>query len=205
MEALFEGVKEFNKNKFSKYKDLFNDLSYSQTPHTLFIGCCDSRVVPSLLTSSEPGELFVVRNVANMVPYYQVKNEFLATTSAIEYAVLNLDVKHIVVCGHSNCGGCNAMYMEEDELSKMPHIKKWLELSGEVKRKVSEKLKDSPTDKYRLTEQMNIVEQMHHLLTYPYILEKFNNKEIDILGWYYDIKTGSVSNYDSKTKSFIKI
>ncbi|MGL1890283.1 MAG: carbonic anhydrase [Spirochaetaceae bacterium] len=205
MENLFEGVKEFNKKKFSKYQDLFNDLSLIQTPHTLFISCCDSRIVPSLLTNSKPGEIFVVRNVANMVPFYQVKNEFLATTSAIEYAVCNLHVQNIVVCGHSNCGGCNAMYLDEEEISKTPHIKKWLELGNGIKKRVLEMNPKTEDEKHLLTEQLNIVEQMKHLLTYPYISKKVKNRELEILGWYYDIKTGSVFNYDKDKISFEKI
>ncbi len=204
MENLIKGVKKFNK-EYNRHRDLFDNLGDAQAPHSLFIGCCDSRIVPSLLTSSNPGELFVIRNVANMVPYFQVKNEFLSTTSAIEYAVCNLHVENIIVCGHSNCGGCNAMYLNDEELNKTPHLKKWLELGNPVKEKVEAFLGNNLADKALITEQMNIVEQMKHLLTYPYILEKYNNNRINILGWYYDIKTGLVSSYNSKTNSFIPI
>ncbi len=131
---LFEGVIDFNNNEYAKYSKLFKKIAEDQNPHSLFIGCSDSRVVPSLITKTLPGELFVVRNIANLVPPYRNVNEFLSTTSAIEYAVNILCVKNIVVCGHSNCGGCRALYMSDDDLKDIPHTKKWLELAEGAKK-----------------------------------------------------------------------
>ena len=112
MDSLFDGVKEFNTTDFLEHKELFEKIGNNQSPHTLFIGCSDSRLVPNLITKTLPGELFVIRNIANLVPIYRTSNDFLATTSAIEYAVKILNVTNIVVCGHSNCGGCNALYLK---------------------------------------------------------------------------------------------
>ena len=109
MDELFNGVIEFNTADYRDHEALFRKISRQQSPHTLFIGCADSRVVPNLITKTMPGELFVVRNVANIVPYYRQANEFLSTTSAIEYALNILNVENIIVCGHSNCGGCHPM------------------------------------------------------------------------------------------------
>lgn len=205
MDYLFDGVREFNTTDYLEYKSLFKKLGRRQTPHTLFIGCSDSRVVPNLITKALPGELFVIRNIANIVPYYRQSEEYLATTSAIEYSVKVLQVDNILICGHSNCGGCKALFMEDSETTAIPHTKKWLELSGRVKQKIlSEQIADDLEREWK-TEQLNVVEQMNHLITYPYIKEKYRNKEINILGWYYHIETGAVFNYHSEEKRFIKI
>ncbi|MGB4414965.1 MAG: carbonic anhydrase [Paludibacter sp.] len=205
MDSLFDGVKEFNANDFIEHKDLFKKIGRNQEPHTLFIGCSDSRVVPSLITKTLPGELFVIRNIANIVPQYRSSEEFLATTSAIEYAIKILNVSTILICGHSNCGGCNALYMNEASAKEIPHTQKWLELAKNVRNKMIRLKIADLTVREWMTEQLNIVEQMNHLLSYPYILEKYNAGELNILGWYYIIETGEVFNYQKDEKIFVKI
>ena len=209
---LFEGVIDFNNNEYKKYSELFKKIAEEQNPHTLFIGCSDSRVVPSLITKTLPGELFVVRNIANLVPPYRNVSEFLATTSAIEYAVNILSVKNIVVCGHSNCGGCRALYMTDDDLKNIPHTKKWLELAENAKKNVSDLTSAAGGKKgftgkeiELLTERENIKEQIKHLYSYPYIQSKSEKGEIKIYGWHYIIETGEVYNYSSKKNIYEKI
>lgn len=205
MDVLFDGIKKFNKTDFLHNKELFEKLGRAQKPHTLFIGCCDSRVVPSLITKTLPGELFIIRNIANIVPYYRMSDEFLATTSAIEYAFKILNVQNIVICGHSNCGGCTALYASDEVLKNTPHTKKWLELSSRVKEKIESEKIDDPMEKEWKTEQLNVVEQMNHLITYPYIKQAYRENKLAIFGWYYLIETGEVYNYDKDKKEFILI
>jgi len=205
MDSLFDGVKEFNANDFLENKTLFEKIGRSQEPHTLFIGCSDSRIVPNLITKTLPGELFVIRNIANLVPPYRTSDEFLATTSAIEYSVKILNVSTILICGHSNCGGCNALYMDETQGNEIPHTRKWLELAKNVRNKMLKLRIDDPAVREWMTEQLNIVEQMNHLLSYPYIREKYNKGELNILGWYYIIGTGEVFNYQKNENKFVKI
>lgn len=207
MQFLFDGVKEFSANDFEKNKELFMRLSSSQKPHTLFIGCSDSRVVPDLITKSMPGELFVVRNIANIVPPYRASSEYLSTTSSIEYAILILEVKNIIVCGHSNCGGCKTLFLDESELKKIPHTRKWLELAKNAKVQAETILKEvgSSNDREWLVEQENIVEQMNHLLTYPMVEERYSRGQLNMYGWYYEIGSGKVFNYNIKEKIFEKI
>ncbi len=207
MKILFDGVKEFSKKDFEKNKELFKRLGDTQQPHTLFIGCSDSRVVPDLITKSLPGDLFVVRNLANVVPYYRESSDYLSTTSAIEFALVVLNVENIVVCGHSNCGGCKTLYLDEAELAKIPHTRKWIELVKHAKEKVDAVIKDvgNTDDIEWLVEQENVVEQMNHLLTYPMVEERYSKGKLNIYGWYYEIGTGSVYNYNSKEKVFEKI
>jgi carbonic anhydrase len=197
MKKLFDGAVSFRKNDFQLHENLFANLSKEQQPHTLFIGCSDSRVVPAMITSTIPGELFIVRNVANIIPPYKSGVDYPGISSAIEYAVLNLEVENIIVCGHSNCGGCAALYKPDEEMKHLPHTRLWLELSRSVKEKVLEILPDgSYAEREWLTEQMNIIQQGRHLLTYPYILERYMNDKLNIYGWYYVIETGEIYNYN---------
>ncbi|MDP4126026.1 MAG: carbonic anhydrase [Bacillota bacterium] len=206
MKGLVAGLIKFRMHDYEEHKNLFCRLKRRQEPHTLFIGCSDSRVVPELITKSLPGELFVVRNVANIVPKYKEPHEHdtSATSAAIEYAIKVLKVKNIVICGHSNCGGCHSIYLPDEILDTMPATKKWLELAENVKTRVLEQLPQQDDLEMRewLTEQVNIVEQFRHLLTYPFILEKYNNNEINIIGMYFTIETGEVFIYDSAKGAF---
>lgn len=193
MQRLLDGVVHFRQDDFESHRELFRDLGTSQQPHTLFIGCADSRVVPNMITNTLPGELFVIRNVANIVPNYRSTDEYVATTSAIEYAMVQFPIENIVVCGHSNCGGCQALYLPEERLNAMPHTKKWLEQAHGVRDRVlAEVGPDNPEKREWLTEQMNIVEQMKHLMSYPYIASRYMEGKVMIHGWHYIIETGEI-------------
>jgi len=203
MDKLFRGIMEFRREEFERHKELFRKLGRQQKPHTLFIGCSDSRVVPNLITGSNPGELFIVRNVANIVPPYRSTEEYVSTTSAVEYAVLSLGVDTIVVCGHSNCGGCAALNQADEELAHLPHVRKWLEVSREVKGRVDRLMTgDTPEEREWLTEQVNVLVQMKNLLTYPYVRERYERDELRILGWHYLIETGEIYNFNDATQLF---
>ncbi len=203
MKNLLEGIVNFRENDFEAYRELFSDLKSSQNPTTLFISCCDSRIDPNMLTGSLPGELFIIRNIANIVPPFRKTKEYVATTSAIEYAVLMLGVENIIVCGHSNCGGCAACLKPEGYLDELPNTKKWLELSKPVRDKVIGSVEPGDYGKIEwLMEQANVVEQLKNLLSYPYIRERVKNQSLKISGWYYIIETGEVYIYDKDTGEF---
>lgn len=207
MKSIYEGVKKFNKTEFKKYEALFSSLKAQQHPETLFIGCSDSRVQPSIITQSQPGDLFVVRNVANVVPYYRDSGEYLATTAAVEYALMALKVKQIIVCGHSNCGGCRALFMDEKDLAHVPHTRKWLELAKDSRERAKELIEemDDDADIYWLVEQVNVIEQMKHLMTYPTVKERVESGDLIINGWYFDIGSASVFEYNRESNRFEKI
>ena len=197
MQRLLDGIVQFRKEDFEAHKDLFQKLGNAQKPHTLFIGCSDSRVVPNMITRTLPGELFVIRNVANIVPRYRQTTEYVATTSAIEYALIQLEIENIVICGHSNCGGCQALYLPEERLRQMPLTSTWLEQAHDVRDRVLAQIEPGHTDERDwLTEQMNVVEQMKHLLSYPFILERYMDGKLDIHGWHYIIETGEIFAYN---------
>ncbi len=203
MKKLFKGILDFQSEDFEAHRELFNDLKNSQNPHTLFICCSDSRVVPTLITKTTPGELFLVRNVANIVPPFHLGDRFVATASAIEYGVLALEVDTIVVCGHSNCGGCYALNTSPEKLKNMPNLLKWLEVIRDVPERVTRLMKgDSAAEREWITEEVNILVQMENLLSYPFIRERVLSGSLKVLGWYYIIETGEVFNFNDETGHF---
>ncbi|HHY28826.1 MAG TPA: carbonic anhydrase [Desulfitobacterium dehalogenans] len=202
-EKLLKGIVNFRNGDFETHKQLFNELKDNQKPHTLFITCSDSRIDPSMITGTLPGELFIVRNVANIVPPYRETTEYVSTTSAIEYAVQMLGVENIIVCGHSNCGGCSASLNAPHKLEELPHTKKWLELMESVRNRVlTEFPEDEPRVREWMMEQINVVEQLRHLMTYPYIYEKVMGRQLLLSGWHYMIETGEVFIYDRQVGEF---
>src|SRR5215468_8896476 len=134
MQQLIEGVHRFRHDEFGNYRTLFQRLSREgQNPHTLFITCSDSRVLAELVTQSQPGDLFVVKNIGNIVPPAQVTGSTNSTAAAIEFAVQTLGVSDIVVCGHSQCGAMTALLQPMQSTDAMPHLREWLEIAAPVR------------------------------------------------------------------------
>ncbi len=198
---IIEGIVKFKKEDFERDKEFFQGLKEGQKPHTFYVGCSDSRVVPNLITKTLPGELFVVRNIANVIPPAN-KNEgsLKCTASILEYAVKYLEVKNIVICGHSNCGGLKALFYPEEKLQALPMVNKWLDLIKDLKQKV-EDIEDIALREWEI-EQLNVVRQLENLLTYDFIKERFEKGDINIYGWYYIIESAEVFNYNFETKEF---
>ena len=192
----------FKKNKES----LLKLVKKGQSPKALFIGCSDSRVIPDMMVQSNPGDLFVIRNVGNFVPPYKPDEDFHATASGIEYAVSILNVKSIIICGHTHCGACNALYqvIEDDSLV---HTKKWLELGESAKTSAILSLgTDAPKEELlRLTEKLSVTKQIENILTYPNVKKRFENGDLHIHGWYYDIETGQIDYYNAETYEFLPL
>lgn len=204
MEKLLEGIVKFRQGDFDTHKELFKKLKDKQKPHTLFISCSDSRVDPNMITGTLPGELFIIRNIANIVPPYRDTNDYVATTSSIEYAVLTLGVENIIVCGHSNCGGCAACLNDSESLDNLPYTRKWLELCHPVRDRVLKEISaDEPEAREWMMEQGNVVEQLKHLMTYPYIKEKAINGKLKLSGWHYIIESGEIFIYDKDAGEFL--
>ena len=204
MDKLLKGIVKFKQSDFEDHKELFSSLGDKQNPHTLFITCSDSRLVPSMITQTLPGELFIVRNIANLVPPYRIADEYLSTTAAIEYAVQVLAVENIIVCGHSNCGGCELLHNERAESLNIPNASKWMELAAPVRKTVIDALDgEDLSARSWLTEQANVLEQMKHLLSYPFIRDLYVKNRLRIRGWHYIIDTGEIFEYDSTRQEFI--
>lgn len=158
MEKLYKGIHVFRESYFIREEDFFKGLSHSQSPEVLFITCADSRIDPNLVTQSKPGELFIVRNVGNIIPPYNAIKDKNSVVAAIEFAVLVLRVKDIILCGHSNCGAMEALYKDEKEFDNMPHLRDWLKIAAPVKEVVNSHYPDHTGEsRKRITEKENVL------------------------------------------------
>jgi len=208
LDGLIEGNLLFQNNAFHRYQDDFKALvEHGQKPQVLFIGCSDSRVVPDLIVNSGPGDMFILRNIGNFVPPFKADNEFHGSAAVIEYAVSVLDIKHIIICGHSHCGACSALYGDLGDGIELVHVRKWLELGEKAKNHALSVVNDTHTqeDLYRITEKLSILYQIENIKTYPEIKKRLENKTIELHGWYYKIEDGSIEQYDKIAKDFKKM
>ena len=192
LERLKQGVRTFHEETYPAQAEHYRHAaSVPQTPHTLMITCADSRIDIETVTHSQPGQLFITRNVGNIVPGY---GEMLGGVSAvIEYAVSALQVKHVVICGHSDCGAMKAL-LNPDSLNNLPTVKSWLR-NADAAISVSNSLAlegEAPADRLtRLTER-NVLLQLQHLRTHPSVAGAMARGELTISGWVYDIGSGDV-------------
>ena len=195
---LLQRLRRFHDDAFPTQRSLFRHLvDDGQHPTTLFIGCSDSRIVPYLLTGAGPGELFLVRNVGAFVPPHDQSQGFHGTAAAIEFAVLNLNVQRIVVCGHTHCGAIRALYGETPAAAT--NLRAWLELGREATLPVA----DPGPDALRRTEQRAIVLQLERLMDYPMVRERVEAGVLSLHGWHYVIEDGEIHVFDIQRGGFV--
>ena len=196
-DALLERLRRFHDHTFPMVQERFETLvKDGQHPSILFIGCSDSRLMPYLLTGTGPGELFIVRNVGAFVPPYDGSSGYHGTSAAIEFAVLNLKVSRIVVCGHSHCGGIRALY--EGVPAQAKNLQAWLELGRAAVLPVQQ----SP-EALRRTEQRAVVLQLERLMGYPMVAEQVEKRQLALHGWHYVIEDGEVHVFDVRSGNFV--
>ncbi len=200
---IVSGYEDFKNKKFKKYKNRFVDLvQQGQKPKVLFIACCDSRVAPSLITSTNPGDMFIVRNIGNMVAPFAPDNEHHSTAAAIEYAVSVLNVSDIIICGHSHCGAIAGLYKDMKD-DKFVHIQKWLELGSNAKNYVYLHYPNATKqEKLEITEKVSVVFGLVNLLTYPEVEKRVEEGRLNLRGWYYKIESGELEYYDDESSTF---
>jgi len=195
-DELLQRLRHFHSDYFPLHQQRFQDLvAQGQHPKTLFIGCSDSRLVPYLLTGAQPGDLFVVRNVGAFVPPYEGSG-LHGTTAAIEFAVLSLQVEHVIVCGHTHCGAIRAAY--EGVPERAVALKAWLALASEALLPV----RPTPEALYR-TEQRAVVLQLERLMDYPFVRERVESGRLALHGWHYVIEQGEVHVFDAGEGGFL--
>lgn len=207
MQRLIEGVHRFRQDEFGRRQELFKRLSKEgQSPHTLFITCADSRVLAELITHSEPGDLFVVKNIGGMIPPSSAKGSTNSTAAAIEFAVEALKVKDIVVCGHSQCGAVAAL-MSGLRDDSMPHLSEWLELASPVRATVEREYKHitKEEDRVRAAEEENVLFALENLHTYPGVKSRLDNGTLHLHGWFFKIRTAELFIYDAELRQFVPL
>lgn len=202
LSAIVGGFKRFRTEVFPQQEELFKALASAQNPRAMFITCADSRIVPELITQSSPGDLFVTRNVGNVVPSYGQMMGGVST--AIEYAVLALGVQHIIVCGHSDCGAMKAVLAPET-LASMPTVKAWLRHSEVALKVVEENCGCSGHDTLSILTEENVIAQLNHLCTHPSVAARVASGQLFIHGWVYDIESSAIRAYDAKSGGFLPL
>jgi carbonic anhydrase len=202
LEQLKAGILKFQSTVYPRLQETYERaVAVPQEPKTLIITCADSRIDPELITQSGPGELFTTRNIGNMIPAYP---EMLGGVSAVlEYAVSVLKVKHVVVCGHMDCGAMKAL-MDPASLEEIPAVKSWLTLAAAALRVARSTAQDGelPSDFMRRLTEQNVLLQMKHLQTHPSIAEGMARGELTISGWVYDIGSGGIRISEDANPAF---
>jgi len=203
IEAIERGYLTFRDGYFEENRNLFEALAAKgQSPQVMIISCCDSRVEPSLIFGAEPGDLFVVRNVANLVPPYEPDSHYHGTSAALEFAITSLKVRHIIILGHEQCGGINALLSGAVD-SETSFIGKWMSVAEEARQIVQKTHPDLPeSQQQRALEHRSIVRSLQNLRQFPFISEAIDAGVLWLHGWHFDIGTGDLLAYDPETDQF---
>jgi carbonic anhydrase len=205
MQQLIEGVHKFRNEEFGNYRKLFRKLSQTgQNPHTLFITCSDSRVLAELITQSQPGDLFVVKNIGNIVPPSSASGDTNSTAAAIEFAVDRLRVEDIVVCGHSQCGAIAALMGHPPVGDSLPHLRDWLKVAAPVIETVKKDYAHLHGDEARWTAaaEENVLFSLDNLHSYSCVQERLADGSLTLHGWFFKIAMAELFAYDPETRQF---
>ncbi|NEP20050.1 MAG: carbonic anhydrase, partial [Leptolyngbya sp. SIO4C1] len=196
MKRLLSGLQQFQETYVPAHQALMAELAKGQSPNILFITCSDSRVHPELITQSELGQLFVIRNAGNIVPPYGSTNGGEGAT--IEYAVKSLAVEHIIICGHSNCGAMKGLLQVGELEEKMPLVYSWLKHTEATRQLVEDNYSNlEKTEKLNTLVAENVLTQIENLRTYPAVHSRLYRGDLSLHGWIYNIEDGSVLAYDA--------
>lgn len=203
MPSFAAGVVKFQNDVFPDKKALFETLAEGQSPEALFITCSDSRIETGMITQTEPGELFVCRNAGNIVPPHKAKGGGM--TASIEFAAAVLNVPHMVICGHTQCGAMQGA-MNPAGVAHLPHVSEWLGFARKAVEKVeTDGAGMSEEERLLRITEANVLVQLDHLATHPAVAERLKAGELALHGWVYDIKTGDVTAYCDAQKKFIPV
>lgn len=204
MDGLIEGFRRFRSDYYEQRRELFEDLARNgQTPKVLLIGCSDSRVDPAIIFDAKPGEMFVLRNVANLIPPHAPDVGHHGTSSAVEFAVRGLEVEHIVVLGHAQCGGVRALI--EGNVEGTDFIKGWISIARSARdRALALTLSSGQpiANALRMCEQETVAISLANLMTFPWIRERVEKGMLMLHGWFFDIENGELLRLDPATNTF---
>ena len=207
---LINGHEEFKTHYYPLHeKEFLNLVENGQKPGAIILTCSDSRIVLDRLFSTNPGQLFIVRNPGNLAPPYtsDIAQLQASVLASVEYAVNSLGIKDIIVMGHSDCGAMNAIYSKAD-LSGLPGLIRWLSIDDALFKSFSKKHQENPLTKEEglfLFEKFSIVGQLYHLSRYPILRELLKDKRVHLHGWFYDVRSGGIDYYDTNKKGFFPL
>jgi len=203
VQKLIRGIHEFQAEDFRPLQGLFESLAHGQSPETLFITCSDSRIDPNLLTKSQPGDLFILRNAGNIVPPHT--GQAGGETATIEFAVAGLGVKDIIICGHSHCGAVKGL-LDPSLVEGLPAVSQWLTHAEATKRIIEDNYKElSGLDRVTAAIEENVLVQLENLRTLPCVKSRLVKGDLRLHGWVYKIETGEVFAYDRIDGQFVPL
>lgn len=204
MKKLIQGIVDFREKLTDESRALFAKLALGQKPDVLFIACSDSRVVPNLFASTNPGDLFVLRNIGNLIPPATEADDNSAQ-AALEFSVLSLKVADIIVCGHSECGAIETLLQGIDK-PQCSHLASWLKHGEEAVNRVRSGFVINPSlSEHNQISQVNVLLQIEHIMSYPFIREKVQKKQLRIHAWWFDIALADVYCYEPSLNQFTLI
>jgi carbonic anhydrase len=199
---IIQGIQHFQDRVFGSKKSLFHRLGEGQEPLALFITCSDSRINPNLLTQTEPGELFILRNAGNLVPPFGIHGGEAAT---LEYALKQLHIQDVIVCGHSNCGAMQGLLAPES-LRELPEVAAWLEYARPILPTVEKAAATlSPAEKLNFAIERNVLLQIEHLKTYPFVVDALSSGRLRLHGWVYFVESGEVTAHVPGQERFMPL
>ena len=205
-QRLIDGYNAFAAGRLQREQDRYRELAErGQSPQIMVIGCCDSRVSPEVIFDARPGELFVMRNVANLIPPYSPDGAYHGVSAALEFGVGALRVKHIVVLGHAHCGGVRAYAEEHAPLSPGDFIGRWMSLLAPAAQKLGARADAAPADYLRRLEQTAIVNSLDNLMTFPRLAKLIEKGKIATHGAYFGVATGDLSVLDKASREFRRV
>lgn len=206
LRKLISGFKRFQENYFKSDDALYEELSKGQRPKVLVVGCSDSRVDPAIVTDCRPGDLFVIRNVANLIPPYEPDTHYHGVSAAVEYAVCFLNVEHVIVLGHSHCGGIDALMRGSDDNVIGEFIGRWMAIVRPAREAVQRDLGHKPMELQRKAcEEASILISLENLLTFPWVARRVKEGQLALHGWYFDLESGQLLGYHPDTGEFEKL
>ncbi len=197
LEKLLQGYERFRNGYFQRNREHLEKLAQQQTPDVAMVSCCDSRVDTGILFDAEPGEIFVIRNVANLIPPYELKGDYHGTSAALEFAVTCLKVKEVMVLGHANCGGIRALMENDGNIKKDGFIDRWMQIAAPAKKDVLAR-----NDLNNFQEQIDACEitaisySLRNLLTHPWVRERVEQGKLQLVGYYYELHNGELVKID---------
>jgi carbonic anhydrase len=203
MKKIMKGLFQFQREVYPARTSEFKRLASGQSPEVLFITCADSRVVPALITQTNPGDLFICRNAGNIVPSYGDVNGGVSAT--IEYAVMALKVRDIVVCGHSDCGAMKGI-LHPELVASMPNVAAWLRHADSARQVIAENYSHlQGADLLKAAIEENVLAQLENLKTHPSVAARLRKGELALHGWVYDIERGEVTAYAPGANRFVPL
>lgn len=209
MKKLLNGIVEFRNTIRPHLMEKFQELAHTQTPDTLLVACSDSRVVPNLFASTDPGDLFVVRNVGNLIPECNcdTTSKGYAEAAAIQFSLNNLPIQNVIICGHSSCAAMGAI-LDGAVSKELDHVNHWLQHGENALDKLnnfSDFITIAPSSRQDQLSQLNVIQQLEHLMTYPDIKKRVEEGTLKLHGWWFDIQHANVYAYHRKDREYVLI